>query len=200
MKDLLISIIVAVIFKNPLADLFYKILPFFDFGGELKGAYVINILLYQVIAFFIIFSIMLIITRLISFIGNTIEKALKATVVLEIPSKIFGVIAGALEMYIYLFIIVYLLCLPMLQLNFMKDSKISEMMINNTPLLSNSVGKSIDVFNELYELNGEYDSVETYNRETLKVILDNNIVSKETVKELIDSGKLKNCDVDDLLK
>ena len=198
--SLVIAIIIATIFTSPLSKLFYKFLPFFDFGGELKGAYVLNIILYKVIAFFVIFSILLVIVRLVSFIGNTIEKALKTTIVLEIPSKILGIVVGALEMYVYLFIIVYILSLPMLRLTMVQNSSISKFMINKTPLLSNSVGKTIDAFNELYELNGEYESVESYNRETMKVILKYNITDKETIKVLIDSNKLKNCDVDDLLK
>ena len=198
--SLVIAIIAAVALKNPVSKLFYKFLPFFDFGGELKGAYVLNIILYEIIAFFVVFSILLIAAKLVSFIGDTIEKALKLTVILEIPSKILGIIVGALEMYVYLFIVVYILSLPMLKVTFIKDSSLSNFMINNTPILSNSIGKTIDAFNELYELNGEYDRVEDYNRETMKVILKYNITDKETIKSLIDSGKLKNCEVDDLLQ
>lgn len=198
--SLVIAMVAAVVLKSPISKLFYKFLPFFDFGGELKGAYVLNIILYEIIAFFIVLSILLIVVKLASFIGNTIEKVLKATVILEIPSKILGIVVGMLEMYVYLFIIIYIMSLPMLKLEFMKESRVSNFVIDNTPILSNSVGKTIDAFNELYELNGEYESVEDYNRETMKVILKYNITDKKTVKSLIESGKLKNCKIDDLLE
>ena len=193
--SLVVAIVCAAIFKEPLAKIFYKFLPFFDFGGELKGAYVLNILLYQIIAFFLVLGTLMVVVRLVSFIGNTIESVLKATVVLEVPSKILGIVVGALEMYVYIFIVIYVLSLPMLGLSFMKESKMTDFMLNNTPILSNSIGRTIDVFDELYKLNGEYNSIEEYNNKTLQVVVKYNITDKETIKELIQNGKLKNCNL-----
>ena len=198
--SLVIAIIFAFLLKDPVTKIFYNFFPFFDFGGDLKGAYTLNIILYEIIAFFTLLSVLLIIVKLVSFIGNTIEKVLKATFILEIPSKILGIVVGAIEMYIYVFILVYILSLPMIKLDMMKESKISHLMLNNTPLLSNSVGKTIDAINELYELNGKYENIEEYNNKTLKVILKYNITDEKTIRNLIDSGKLKNCDIDKALE
>ena len=53
----LLVIILAFLLKNPLSLWMYEHLPFFNFWGILKGVTVINILLYEVIAFLILVAI-----------------------------------------------------------------------------------------------------------------------------------------------
>ena len=70
-------IVLSFILKNPVSSFFYNHLPFFKFGGLFKGITSINILLYEVLAFLIIASILLIILRLVIFATSVFEKLLK---------------------------------------------------------------------------------------------------------------------------
>ena len=51
---------ISYIFKEYIGNFLCKYLPFFTFGGSLKGLVSLNILIYQVVGFFIIFSILFI--------------------------------------------------------------------------------------------------------------------------------------------
>ena len=48
-------IILSYYLKNPLSKLMYTYLPFFEFSGALKGVTVLNILIYEAIAFLVVF-------------------------------------------------------------------------------------------------------------------------------------------------
>ena len=56
----------------------YENLPFFSFGGFIKGIDAINILLYEIIAFLIIFAALYFILRAVLVVTGLIEKILKA--------------------------------------------------------------------------------------------------------------------------
>ena len=51
-----IIIILAFVLKNPLSKLMYEYLPFFKFSWLIKGATSLNILLYEILSFFIVLS------------------------------------------------------------------------------------------------------------------------------------------------
>ena len=76
---LVISVVISFMLRVPISTFFYKTLPFFSFGGLFKGVTIINILLYEVIAFLIVFSISYLVLRILLKISGIIEKILKAT-------------------------------------------------------------------------------------------------------------------------
>ena len=51
-------IILSFILKNPVSVFLYNNLPFINFGGIFKDLTVVNILFYEMIAFFVIFFIL----------------------------------------------------------------------------------------------------------------------------------------------
>lgn len=51
-----VIVILSFTLKNNLSTIMYENLPFFSFGGFIKGIDAINILLYEIIAFLIIFA------------------------------------------------------------------------------------------------------------------------------------------------
>ena len=53
-----VIIILSYILKNPVSVFFYNNLPFINFGGIFKDITVINILVYEIIAFFMIFALL----------------------------------------------------------------------------------------------------------------------------------------------
>lgn len=196
---LVVAIILSAILRHPIANFMYEYLPFIKFGGFFKGIEVLNILMYEVIAFFLVFTILQIGVGMLSSIANIIEKALNFTIVLGIPSKILGIFVGFVETYIYVFIVIYFLTLPMFNVGLVKDSNISNKILNNTPVLTNTVGNTLDAFQSVYELKNMDETKEEYNRKSLDILLKHNITDVESVEKLIKKGKLKIEDADDIL-
>jgi len=188
---LVLAIVLAAVLRRPVAGFMYEHLPFFDFGGIFEGVTVLNILLYEVIAFFIVFAVLLIGVGLLSKVANIIEKALDFTIVLGIPSKIIGIFVGLIETYIYVFIIMYFLTLPMFNIGIVKDSKVTDKILNNTPILTNTVGNTLDAFQSVYELKDNNHTKEEYSRKSLDILLKHEITNVESIDKLIESGKLK---------
>ena len=188
---LVLAIILAAILRRPVAGLMYEYLPFFNFAGIFEGVKVLNILLYEVVAFFVVFSVLLIGVGLLSKVANIIEKALDFTIVLGIPSKTIGIAVGFIETYIYVFIIMYFLTLPMFNIGIVKDSKVTDKILNNTPILTNTVGNTLDAFQSVYELKDANKTKEEYSRKSLDIMLKHEITDVESIDKLIESGKLE---------
>lgn len=188
----LVIVIIAFYLKNYLSVIMYENLPFYDFGGLIKGVEVINILFYEVLAFVIVFALLLVILRVLLMVTGLIEKILKATVILSIPSKILGIFVGMIEMYVYVFITLVFLSLPVFNISYVKESKIANFMLNDTPVLSSMAEDIIGTYGEVYELidNKENKTSEEVNTEILKVLFDKEVITKESARKLVDKNKL----------
>lgn len=185
-------VILSFYLKNFISVLMYEHLPFFNFGGIFKGIEVINILLYEVIAFAIVFSLLLIVLKVLLMITGIIEKILKATIILGIPSKILGLIVGAVEMYVYIFIILVVATLPIFNFSLLRDSKVADFMLNNTLILSPMSDKIVSTYDDAYEIvdNRKNKTNEELNTEILKKLLEKEIITKESASKLVYDGKL----------
>ena len=191
---IILILIISFILKNPIAEFMMLNLPFFDFGGLIKGVSVLNILFYEVIAFGICFSILFLILKIVMVFTNVFEKILSMTFVLGFLDSVLGFIFGILKNYIIVFVILFVLSLPNFSFNkIISDSKLREIIIENTPILSGCVADANDVFEEFLSLKEKYenDSVsDKFNYETLDLFLKYEIVKPKTVEKLISSGKL----------
>ncbi len=187
-------IILSFLLKNPVSVFLYNHFPFFNFGGIFKDITVLNILLYEVIAFFIVFFVLTIVFKILLKLTKIFETLLNMTIILGIPSKILGLVLGALESIIYVFIILYILNLPMFNINIIKESNVGNAILEKTPVLRQVCDKSIVVFKEINDLKEEYENtnnIDEFNSKALKAMIDNNIITYENAKKLIDSGKIK---------
>lgn len=187
-----IIVILAFYLKNDLSVILYENLPFFSFGGFIKGVEAMNILLYEVMAFFVVFIALLFILKVILLVTGLVEKILKATVILSIPSKILGIIIGTIEMYVYIFLILVILTLPIFNLPYVRESKIGDFMLNNTPILSGISEEMIDIYNNVYTIVTEKDNKtnEELNEEILTFLIDKQVLSKDSAKKLVDQNKI----------
>ena len=123
-------VILAFMLKNPISIFLYEHLPFFKFGGILKGVTVLNIALYEIIAFLIMVIILSVIFKILAVITNLFEKILKMTVILSIPSKIAGAVVGIIESYIWVFIVLYILSFPIFNIGILNESKYKNNILN----------------------------------------------------------------------
>lgn len=191
----IVIILLAFLLKGSVSAIFYKIFPFFEFSGKVAGVTALNLVLYEVISFFILIVILYSILSVLRLTTSIFEKLLNMTIILGIPSKILGAIVGVIQNFIFLFIILYVLRLPVFKLDIIKESSIADKLLNSTPVLSNICGGMITTFEDFDQLLEEYKN-ETdksiLNQKTLELLVDKKIVDVDTVNKLIAEGKLKN--------
>lgn len=197
----IIAIVVAFFLKNPIADFLCLNLPFFNFGGLFKGVQAINIFMYQVIAFIFVLAILYIILNVLIRISGIVEKILKFTIILGIPSKILGGIFGLIEGILVTYIALFVLKQPMFQVPFIDDSKLTPFILENVPFLSDALDPTVHAITEIYDLvrNDELDS-NGYNREAIRIMLEYHVVSPELIEGLDNKGKVSVPDLDSLLE
>lgn len=147
-----VVIILAFYLKNYISVIMYENLPFFNFFGLINGIDALNILLYEVIAFLVIFIALLFVLKVVLMLTGLVEKILKATVILSIPSKLLGIVVGVIEMYVYLFLILVIVSLPIFDSSFLKNSKMNNFILNNTPVLSDVSEEIIDIYGDVYNI------------------------------------------------
>ena len=193
---LVLVVILSFILKNHLSVFFYENLPFFNLWGVFKGIQVLNIVFYEMVAFLIISSVLTIVYRVILGITGIIEKVLKATIILSIPSKIFGFLVGIVENYIWVYLFIFVLTLPVFNIKEIYESKTAMFIITETPILSKYTNKTLDIYNDLYSIidNREGKSNVQVNEEAMDLMLKYDIITPESAHKLIDRQKV---DIDD---
>lgn len=188
-------ILLAFLLKGTVSAIFYKVFPFFEFSGRVAGVTSLNLVLYEVISFFLLVVIFYSILSILKLTTNIFEKFLNMTIILGIPSKILGAIVGVIQNFIFAFIVLYVFRLPVFKLDIIKESSVADKMLNSTPVLSNICGNMITTFEDFENLLDEYkneNDKSVLNQKTLELLVDKKIVDANTVNKLIEDGKLKN--------
>lgn len=200
---MIVVIVLSYALKNPVSKLMYTYLPFFKIGGIWEGVSVINILIYEAIAFLIVFSLLSVLLKILVKMTGIVETFLKFTVILGIPSKILGAIFGLIEQFIFIFVVLYFLSQVTFTSEYIRNSKIGSGILNNTPFLSDIIKSSTKSFEEIYELKDKYvknENKEEYNTEALEILLKYSVITPESAEELVKNGKLEIQNADQLIK
>lgn len=185
----IVSLYITFILRDTVAELFMLNLPFFEFGKLLSTAPALNILLYHAFAFIILFiAAELMYNVLISVLGLS-DKATGLDVRVRLLSKILGVVSGLVEGVIIVFIVIFIFRQPFVKLNIIDNSQVAKDFLKSTPLLSDWNRDFINVFDGLDELT-ETESITNANVITL--LLNQNMLKKDTLKELLETHKIKN--------
>lgn len=195
--------VLSFIFKNPLSVILYENLPFFKFGGIFKGVTVLNIALYELVAFLIVFSILMILWRIVAFASGIVQKIIDMTIILGLPSKILGFLIGLVEYYLISFVVIYILVLPIFSVKEVVDSKYANIILEKTPIVSSSFGEKMEFLNEFVSLKEKYKNTESatqFNYDTLDLFLKYDIINVNSAKKLRQKNKLKIDGIDNLLK
>ncbi len=189
-----VVVIVAYFLKNPLSVIMYEYLPFFKFG-LLKNIEILNILIYEALAFIICIIILSLVLKVLLMVTTIFEKIVNATIILSLPSKIAGAIVGILYHYVFAFIILYVISLIFYDIDFIDNSKYKDKILNNTPILSSFADKSVNVINEFIVLKDNYSdktiSESEFNYQAIELFLKYEIITPESLKKLIDEGKIE---------
>ena len=197
------TIVFAFLLKNPVSVMLYENLPFFKFGGVLKGVTVLNIVLYEILAFIIVLAILNIVLKVLLFATSIFEKVLNATIILGIPSKIAGAIVGVIEFFVITFVVLYTLSLPVINLDILNESKFKNKILNNTPILSGFVDDSMKVVEEFASIKDKYNdnnsNAEQFNKEVLDLFLKYDVVKVKSVDKLVEKDKLQINNIEEIL-
>ena len=199
----IIIIILSFYLKNPIAEFLSLYLPFFTFGGIYAGVTSLNIIFYQLVSFIIVIIILETILQALIKVSGFIEKLLKFTIILGLPSKILGFIVGLIEGFVVVFIALLFLRQPAFNIKAFENSKLTDKILNSTPILSSVSQSFVDTFNDLYELGQEYTdeklSENALNLASIEVMLKHQIITPEYVEKLIDADKINISGIDSVL-
>ena len=187
----IVVIILAFYLKNPVSKLMYTYLPFFNFAGDFEGLTVLNIVIYEALAFVIVYVILMSILQILISVTGVIEKVLNFTIVLGIPSKLLGALFGFFETYLFVFVALFLLSQIPATNAYIKDSFVADKIANSSPILSGISENYYKAFEEIISIKDQniHDKNE-YNRQSLDILLKYDIVDVDSARDLIESGKM----------
>ncbi len=191
---IIIVFILAFSLKGVLGNVLCKWLPFFNFAGNLEGVTVLNILLYQLIAFLIIYSLLFSIYMIVVKISGIVQKIVHMTVILWLPSKLIGAVVAFITGYVMVFVVLLALLIPLKDTDIFKNSKFANYIVYDTPILASSSANISTSINEIYELGEDLSkgdiSKNEANVKTMDILLKYKVVSAETARELVVLDKL----------
>lgn len=180
--------------KNYLGDFLTLNMPFIKFGNAIT----LNVIMYQAIAFLLMLIVFSLIYRIIVTITGIFEKILKMTIILGIPSKLLGMLFGFLEGVIFVYIVLFFLAQPFLNINISNDSIYANTILTKTPIISSYMEKPIEIFNEIKDVIETKDD-DNIDLKITDLILKNNITSYEIMQKLVDSGKISDEGISDVI-
>ena len=150
-----------------------------------------NILLYEVVAFLIVFSILYLVLRILLKISGLIEKLLRATIILGFFSRIGGMIVGAIESYVIVFIILFVFSQPFINISGLENSNFCDKILENTPVLSDMTEDIRHVTDEIENIIESYKGKDVdFNEKTIELFLKYDIITEENINLLKEKGKL----------
>lgn len=192
---IIVIFIISYTFKDELGNVLCKYLPFFNFEGEIKGLVSLNILLYQMIGFFVIYSVLFIVYQIVIKISGILQKLVNFTIILALPSKLGGAIIGLLQGYIIVFALLMVAIVPLKDFDLISESKMINNIIHKTPIISSYTADISNTINDIYKLADNLANkditVNEANLEIIDTMIEYNVVSKKTVEQLVVLDKLK---------
>lgn len=191
--------------KGIIGDFLCTFMPFFKFSGVISGMSTINILMYQVIAFLIVFSLLLGVYAFSLKLSRIVQKIVNLTIILWIPSKILGAVVSLIKGYLILFVCFIFLMIPLGGYSIFNESTMVNVLLYKTPFLSNYVSSFVEPVDEIFSLGDDVVNkkitVNGANLKAVDIMLKYNVTTKDTINRLVSLKKLDNIDgVDVILK
>lgn len=187
--------IISYTFKEEIGNVLCKFLPFLPFSGSIKGLVSLNILIYQMVGFISIFSILFIAYQIIVLVSGLLQTIIKWTKVLDKPSKILGAIVGGVCGYLIIFAVLLVSVVTFQNHEEMKKSFLPNIIVYKTPIISSYTKDISKTVNNIYDLvediENEEISINKANLEIIDTMIKYDVVSKKTVEQLVVLDKLK---------
>ena len=195
-------VVIAFYLKNPIAEFLSLHLPFFKFGGMFSNITSLNIILYQIISFILVIIVLEAVLNVLIKVSGIIEKILKFTIVLGIPSKILGFIVGLMEGFVITFLLLFFLKQPAFNLELFNGSKLTNKILNSTPILSQIASSFTNTINDIYALGEHYNNTDNsneFNKEAIDVMLKHKIITTSYVEKLVEAEKIEISGIDEII-
>ena len=192
---IIIVFIISFELKGLIGNVLCKYLPFFKYSGGIAGLPIINILIYQTIAFLLIFSILLGVYAIALKLSKFLQKIINMTIVLWLPSKLLGGIVSLIKTWTIIFVILLVISIPFSSIAMFHDSIMVQTILNKTPILNIVASPFTSATEDIYSLSKDIknkDDPDKINKEAIDVMLKYNIVDKNTIKMLIEKNKIEN--------
>lgn len=183
--------ILAFYLKTPVSIFMYEHLPFISINGVFENITVINILIYEGLSFLLTLGVLALVVKILARVTGLIDKILSKLILLGLPSKILGAIVGLLQGYLVVFLILFIIASFTKPSTYIQESKISNIILNKTPVLSNVVDNTVVSVTEVYEICLTRANREQANLESLDVLMKYEVLSYESANNLLATGKLK---------
>lgn len=185
----IVIFVIAFFLKDVLAGFFCENLPFFNLRIPLGNLVSLNIIFYQLIAFLLIVIVLRLILQILIDVTGIFSRIINATIIFALPNKLLGFVVGLIEGYILMFIFLTVLSIPLSGSELFMDSSVRKFIVNDTPVLKDTLGGLNYAIEDVLSLSSEDDR----NANDLKVIdimLKYDIVSTEFMDNLRETGKL----------
>ena len=195
LKELVVIIGTIVVFvlsfflKDFVAGFFCTYLPFFNFKIPLGNLISLNIIFYQLIAFLILVIIFRLILQILIDVTGIFSKIINATIILALPNKLLGFIVGLLEGYILMFIILNVIAIPMSGSRLFMSSGVRQFIVNDTPVLKDSLGGLNYAIEDVLSLSSK-DDRNTNDLKVIDIMLKYKTVSVDFMDDVKETGKL----------
>ena len=126
-------------------------------------------------------------------VSGLVERLLKVSFILSIPTKIGGIIVGALEGIVVTLIGTVVLSLPVLKFNLVESSLIRKYLYDASPIVGKITGNLNVSVSEIIELKDKFDNdnKEDFNLSCLDILLKHKVLKKDLASKLVNGGKLK---------
>lgn len=190
---LIFALIGAYLLKNPVSVFMYTHLPFFKFKGIFSGVSTLNILVYEAIAFLLVFIVLKIVINIVAKITGLIDRILSVIFFMGIPGRILGALVGLIKSLVILYFAIFVFKIGLNMFGFeMKPSLADD--IANMPVLKETFGDSLGSLNEITSLAKDYENTkdkEEFNNKAMDILLKYHVITEENLQTLIDSGKIK---------
>lgn len=194
--------VLAYLTKDYLANFLSYNLPFFDFMGPFQGLSTVNIIMYQMVSFLIMTILYSIILGVLIKITNVFEKILNLTIILGIPSKILGFILGIIEGYVLVFIALFFLSQPAVDIDIVNNSKLMPKMLQDSLGLSKIVAPTTNTIFEMYDIVDDYNTNKDkndFNYRAVDIMLKNKMIKVGYVEKLVKKEKIAIPNIDNLI-
>lgn len=192
--------LLAFYLKEPISVYLYENLPFLSFGGIFKGVVAVNILFYEAIAYFSVVVGLSVVFALLKKISKIIEKVIRITLFLNLPSKICGAVIGILNGFLLCFLGLYIASTINTTTKYVNDSEYGGMILKKVPILNTVASSFVNSVEEVYDtiLKNENDTNKA-NLESLDILMKYDILSYDSAIKLLESKKLNFDGVEDII-
>lgn len=189
----IIAIVIAYLLKDPLSVFLYTHLPFFSLSGKLEGITVINVIIYELISFIILWIGISIILAILAKLLRLERLTMTLVTKLRIPNKILGVIVSFAESYIFVYFLVLISMFVASIYNFNMEDRLASYVFK-TPILHETFSPTYNALLDISSIATKYESSNdkiAFNADAVEILIKYNLVSQENIDLLIEQGKIQ---------